>query len=103
MLARFKQPDTSTGVTRCSESHICCRFSGVAVMVKAITGAQVNALNPPILAKAVLNSCPGGSAVLMLTCFYGEAVLCVQGELSSSDDIAGAKGYRDSSTGPAML
>lgn len=27
-------------------------------MVKAITGAQVNALNPPILAKAVLNSCP---------------------------------------------
>ncbi len=50
--------DTTSGWTSCKEWTMASWVSGKAVAVRAIKGALVTALSPPILAKDVLKSRP---------------------------------------------
>ena len=58
MFGRFRERDTTSGLTSCRDRQINSWVSGDAVAVNAINGTFVTARRPPSFVKAVLKSLP---------------------------------------------
>ena len=56
MFGRFREHDTTSGLTSCRDWQMNSWVSGDAVAVKAMNGTLVTARRPPSFVKAVLKS-----------------------------------------------